>query len=85
MAIELRDEVRRKLIASIKRFFLEKLEEDIGDLKASLVLDYFLLELGPAAYNQAIQDAQAFMQDRTADLETSLYEPEEGYWPRQPG
>ncbi len=82
MSIKLGDEARRRLVASIRRFFLEKLEEDIGDLKASLVLDYMLQEIAPAAYNQAIADAQAFMMERAGDLEVSLHEPENGYWPR---
>ncbi len=82
MSIKLNDEARKKLITSIRRFFLEKLEEDIGELKASLVLDFALREIAPAVYNQAIADAQTFMMDRAGDLEVSLHEPEDGYWPR---
>lgn len=82
MSIKLKDEARKRLIASIRRFFIEKLEEDIGDLKAALVLDFVLREIAPAVYNQAVADAQAFLQDKVADLEVSLYEPERGYWER---
>ena len=80
MPIELEKEIGKKLIASIQRYFEEHMEEDIGDLKARLLLDFCLQEVGPCIYNQAIIDAQTFMQDKVVDLDVSLYEPEFGYW-----
>ncbi len=56
------------------------MEDEIGDLKAELLLDYFLKEIGPIVYNQAIADAAAFFRERTADLDASCYEVEFGYW-----
>ncbi len=85
MAIELSPENQQRLVASIKRYFLENLDDDIGELKATLLLDFCLKEIGPAIYNQAINDAQAFMTDKVADLESSCYEPEEGYWEKDAG
>lgn len=35
---------KQQLLKSIKRYFEEKLDEEIGDLKASLFLDFCLLE-----------------------------------------
>jgi len=80
MTITLGPEVKKQLIASIKRFFDENLEQDIGDLKAALVLDYALREISPTVYNRAIADAQAYFTQRTADLEGSCYEKEFTYW-----
>jgi uncharacterized protein (DUF2164 family) len=80
MAIKLSKDVRAALIASTKRYFEENMEEEIGDLKASLLLEFFLQEMGPSIYNQAIADAQACMQDKVADLDGSCHEPELGYW-----
>jgi uncharacterized protein (DUF2164 family) len=84
MTITLAPEVKKPLIASIKRFFDEKLEQDIGDLKAELVLDYALREIAPTVYNRAIADAQAYFTQRTADLEGSCYEKEFTYWAGRP-
>ena len=67
-SITLSDESRKRAIVSIQRYFADHLEQEIGDLKASLVLDYFLAEHGPAVYNKAIADARAFFDERTADL-----------------
>ena len=80
MAIKLSPEVTRQLQASIKRYFAEHLDQDIGDLKAGLVLDYCLKEIGPAVYNRAIADAQAYFQDRIGDLEGVCHEDEFTYW-----
>ena len=80
MAITLPPETEKRLHASIKRFFEEKLDDEIGDLKARLVLDYCLREIGPTVYNQAVADAQAWFQGKVADLDGSCFEPEQGYW-----
>ena len=80
MAITLKPDTKKQLIASIRRYVAENMEEEIGDLKADLLLNYILKEIGPTIYNQAIADAQAYLQERTADLESTCYEAEFGYW-----
>ncbi len=85
MAIELSAEAVKVLRASIKRYVAENLEQDIGDLKADLLLDYVVREIGPTIYNQAIADAQAYFQGRVADLEGVCAQREFAYWPQRPG
>ena len=80
MAIELPQESRRRLIESIKRYFVEQMDDEIGDLKASLLLDFCLEELGPSVHNKAIAEAQARIQERTTELDAICYEPEFSYW-----
>jgi len=80
MAIKLSKETEQRLIASIKRYFAEQMEEEIGDLKASLLLDFCVKEIGPSIYNQAITDAQAQMQEKVTDLDGTCFEPEFSYW-----
>jgi uncharacterized protein (DUF2164 family) len=80
LSITLSKEARKQSIASIRRYVTENMEEEIGDLKAGLLLDYFLEEIGPVVYNQAIADAQAYFQEKTTDLEGTCSEPEFGYW-----
>ena len=82
MPITLSPETTRRLVASIKRYAAENLEEEIGDLKAGLLLEYCLKEIGPSIYNQAIADAQAYFTGRVADLEGVCHEEEFSYWPR---
>jgi uncharacterized protein (DUF2164 family) len=80
LAISLKDDAKKQAIQSIKRYTAENYEEEFGDLKANLLLDFFLLEIGPSVYNQAISDAQAYFQDKVIDLDGTCYEPEFGYW-----
>ncbi len=80
MPIELSKETRQQLCESIKRYFEDEMDEPIGDLKAVLLLDYCLAEIGPSIYNKAIRDAQAYMQEKTSDMDSVCYEPELGYW-----
>ena len=79
--IAISTEARTRALASIKRYFLEELDDDIGDLKADLMLDFVLREIGPTIYNQAIADARAFFEERSADLEAVCYHAEFPYWP----
>jgi uncharacterized protein (DUF2164 family) len=85
MAITLSPDNKKQLLASIKRYFVEHLDEDIGDLKAGLLLDYCLQEIGPVIYNKAIGDAQAYFQERAVDLEGVCYEKEFTFWAPKPG
>ena len=80
-AITIGDDARKQALASIKRYFAENLDQDIGDLKAGLLLDYVLAEIGPTIYNQAIADARAFFQERAADLDGVCYRAEFAFWP----
>ena len=80
MPITLAPDTTKRLQASIKRYFAEHLNEDIGDLKASLMLDFCVKELGPSIYNQAIADAQKYFEGRVTDLEGVCHQPEFSYW-----
>jgi len=80
MNISLSDDVTKQSIASIQRYFAEELDQDVGDLKARLVLEFILKEIGPSVYNSAISDAQTFLRDRVADIESVCAVPEFAYW-----
>ncbi|HET9283871.1 MAG TPA: DUF2164 domain-containing protein [Candidatus Angelobacter sp.] len=82
MMIDISKEGRAEAIASIQRYFQENLPEPIGDLPAGLLLNFFLVEIGPAIYNRAIADAQARLQLRISDLSGELFADEFQYWPR---
>jgi len=85
VAIKIEDDTEKYLLESIKRFFASELDDDIGDLKAIRVLEYFVTEIGPSVYNQAIADAQTFITDKALDLGAVRYEPEFDFWKRGTG
>lgn len=80
MPIELSEDVTKHAVASIRRYFGEALDLDIGDLKAGLLLDFIVREIGPSIYNSAVGDAQTFLRDRVADLDAICVEPEFAYF-----
>jgi len=73
MPIDISRERRQEMVASIQRWFADEMDQDFGELKARLVLDFFLEEIGPEIYNGAIADAQAWFRDRVEDLEGSCH------------
>jgi uncharacterized protein (DUF2164 family) len=80
MPIEISKQARAAAIASLQRYFDENMDEPIGELPAGLLLNFFLEEVGPIVYNQAIVEAQARMQQRVSDLSGELYADELQYW-----
>jgi uncharacterized protein (DUF2164 family) len=75
-AITLPDGARKQAIAALRRYAAANFDEEIGDLKAGLLLDFILSELGPSVYNQAIADARAFFEERASDLAAICYHDE---------
>lgn len=56
------------MIAGIKDFFLTERDEEIGDLAAGLVLDFFMEKLAPEFYNQGVDDSYRYVKDAAEDL-----------------
>jgi uncharacterized protein (DUF2164 family) len=75
-AIVLPDAQRKQAIAALQQYFTDNMDEPIGELKAGLLLDFVLSELGPSVYNQAIADARTFFEERTSDLAAICYHEE---------
>lgn len=66
--IKLSQERKDQMIKTIKEYFINEREENLGDLAASLILDFFIEKLGPEIYNQGIQDSYIFMNEKLQDL-----------------
>ena len=66
--LELKKEVRQDLVKEIKGFIQENLDVELSDFRAAFLLDFLLATVGPAVYNQAIQDAQQFMGEKVEEL-----------------
>ena len=84
MSLSLAADARTKALASIRRYFVEELDHELGELPAQLFLDFVLEEIGPSIYNAAITDAQTYLRDRVVELEDALHSPEFPHWQRAP-
>jgi uncharacterized protein (DUF2164 family) len=81
--IEIKKEEKAEAVASLQRYFEMEMPEPLGTLPATLLLDYFLEEIGPVIYNQAIVDAQSRVMQRVGDLNGELFEEAFGYWAKR--
>lgn len=62
------EEAKKEMIQAIKTYFLKERDEDLGDLAAYLIFEFFLESLAPHAYNQGIYDAYKYINDKSEDL-----------------
>ena len=83
MAIEIPKEARKEAVASIERYFQENMEEKIGNIAASALLGFFLEEIGPLVYNQAVADVQERLLARVSEIDIEIHEDEFQYWRKQ--
>lgn len=75
MRIELTDERRRSILEALRRLYAENFDEELSEFRSEQILNLFVAHLGPAVYNQAIQDARSFLQEHLNDLDAVFYEP----------
>lgn len=80
MTIELPKDLRQQAIASIQRWFDEHMDEPIGNVAAGGLLGYFLEEIAPLVYNQAVADVQERLQARIAEVDLEVHEEPFQYW-----
>ena len=84
MTVELSKEARAIAVASIERYFKENFDDlKIGNIQAAALLHFFVEEIGPSLYNQAVADVQERLMVRVGELDIEHHEDEFGYWPRQ--
>jgi uncharacterized protein (DUF2164 family) len=78
MTIRIDDERRQRMLRLLQGFFREQFDEELSAFRAGELVEFFLTSLGPQVYNQAVQDARKYMQEKLDDLEGDVYVPEEG-------
>lgn len=66
--IQLSKEMRQEMSQKIQNYFENERSETIGNLTATLLLNFIVEELGPAIYNQGVQDAYRYMTERCEDM-----------------
>ena len=77
MRMKLSDERREILVLAAQALFDEEFERELSAFQAESLVDFFLGQLGPPVYNQAVQDARAYFQQKLEDLDGEVFEPDE--------
>lgn len=83
MSITLNKEARATAVTSIERYFKDELDEKIGNIRAAALLIFFLEEIGPSIYNQAVADVQERLIGRVTEVDIECHEDEFGYWTKR--
>ncbi len=83
MPITLQPQETGEIIHSLKKYCAAELDQEIGDLKARLLLDYIVKEIAPLAYNQGVKDAEKFFRGKLEDLAPTCFEPGLTYWQKK--
>ena len=73
MEINLTDERKKDLISLIQTYYLDERDEEISNFAAEELLDFILKKIAPTIYNQAINDAHAFIEEKLSDLAGDLH------------
>ena len=72
-----------ELIHSLKKYFSAELDQELSDLKARFLVDFFFKEMAPLAYNQGVKDAESFFRNKLEDLSATCFEPAFTYWQKK--
>jgi uncharacterized protein (DUF2164 family) len=83
MSIELSREARERAVASLERYFETELDQRIGNIAAAALLGFFVEEVGPLIFNQAVQQVQERLLERVQELDIEFHEDEFEYWQRR--
>ena len=81
-SLEISAALRKQAVASIQRYAEQNLSEPLGELGAGQLLEFFLEEIAPLVYNQAVTDVQDRLQARVAELHGEVYAEPFQYWAR---
>ncbi|WP_110114828.1 DUF2164 domain-containing protein [Bacillus sp. CGMCC 1.16541] len=67
-SFKLSDQQKNEMIAQIQGYFIRERGEELGDLAALLLLEFFMEKLAPHFYNEGIADAHQYISGQLEDL-----------------
>jgi len=71
--LTLSDDRREALAAHLRRLFAQQFDEDLSAFRAEAIIALMLEQLGPAVYNQAVEDVRAHLQGKLDDLSGEVW------------
>ncbi|MDQ8186026.1 DUF2164 domain-containing protein [Pelagicoccus sp. SDUM812002] len=77
MPIEISKDQMACTIPAVQQFIQEEFEIEIGELKARFLIEFFAKEIGPLAFNQGVDEAEAYFRAKIEDLKGACFEPKE--------
>jgi uncharacterized protein (DUF2164 family) len=71
--VTLTPERREALCRLVQQKFSAEFEEQLSEFRAGEIIDLMLKAMGPAVYNQAVQDVRAHLQGKLDDLDGEVW------------
>lgn len=65
---EIPKDKKAKMVESIKAYFANERDEEMGDLAAMLLLDFIAEEIAPVFYNLGVEDSHVYIGEKLDDL-----------------
>ncbi len=62
------------IVIAIQNYFVDKLDQEIGQFDAEFLLDFFSENIGSYYYNQGLTDAKAVLDNQLENIHDALYE-----------
>lgn len=63
-----------KIIQDLQEWFQENLDQEIGNLDAEFLTDFFTENVGGLFYNQALKDVHTLIYEKTESLADNIYD-----------
>ena len=73
MKVNLSDERKQEILRAFASFYYSEFDEEISEYRSEQALEFFMDILAPPVYNQAIQDARAFISEKLEDLDAEFF------------
>ena len=73
MLVKWNADERKRIISEIQYFYHQERDEEIGELAAGTILDFFAEQIGPHYYNAGVKDAVKQAEVHASRLEEDLY------------
>ncbi|MFT4994981.1 MAG: hypothetical protein ACI965_002023 [Paraglaciecola sp.] len=72
--IEFSKDHKDAIVGKIQQYFSQELDQDLAQFDAEFLLDFFSEQIGGLYYNQALQDAQAVLENKLDNITDAIYE-----------
>ena len=83
MTIALDRAEREQAVASLQRYLEAELDERVGNVAAGALLGFFLEEIAPLVFNQAVAQVQEKLSQRVAEVDLEVHEDAFQFWRRR--
>ncbi len=65
---------KNELVLELQAYLQDELDLEVGQFDADFLLEFMIKKIGPAIYNQALNDALMVFENKMMDVSDGIYE-----------